>query len=472
MWELDLNIKLCDKKFDYYEQPFSSMSGIHSQLPTLLSDYQFKDEQDLKYFIELMNSIKPYVDSIIKHGEIQLEKGLTMIDTQSVIDHCNGIISKKDDSGIIKSINANIDALNLTNADDYKQQVKKAFDESFIPAYENIVTFITKVKDSGKNNEGGLSNFEYGSEYYTLNVQLASGSDLSFEDIVDEIEDGVEDATKDFTKHAILYSESLEQLMEGAVPKTTYTSYEEMIEDMKASINKDFPVVTHHPYEIIDIHKEVATDGIAAYFYRPAVDATKPRQMRVNPNNPDGIDSYSIFNTVAHEGIPGHMYHYNFLYDTLDTNFEKVCLNNDALTEGFAVYAAEYASKYLKDVDKGLITLTQDNELLTYYIILQCDINIHTKNWTAKDLVQFFGSDEQTLEPLYKQLQANPAAFIPYYFGYLQITNLKDEVEDELDDENIEFSHQEFIQTLLESGNVPFNVIEKHFDEYIEAKTK
>ncbi len=466
-WESDLALQLADEKFDYYYQPFASMMGIHSQLPILFSDYQFYNEDDLKCFIKMMEQTKELIDSYILHGEIQLEKELVMIDTTSVIEYCEGVIEPGENSSILKAINNNIDALALDEktSNQYKEEVKTAFMNAFIPAYENIVSYVEKVEASGKNNELGYSQFEYGNEYYQLNVQLASGSTKSFEEITAFVEEGLEDGMKSLTTLAIVNQEALQKLMDGETPTTNYTSYEEMIEDMKDKMKDDFPVVKDHEYVIFDMDKEVASDGVGAYFNIPAIDSTKPRQMRVNPNSATDISAFSTFNTIAHEGMPGHMYHYNFLYNNLKTNFEKVCMENDALTEGYAVYAAQHTVNYLDDVDTGFIKLYQSNEILTYYMILLADFNIHTNNWTEEDLADYIGTDEG-IDLLYDQLQANPAAFVPYYVGYLQIDNLLNKAKKALDDN---FNHQAFIQALLEKGKVNFELIEANIDAYIEA---
>ena len=469
-WEYDLNLKLNDKKYDYYYQPFESMSGLHTQLPTLFSDYQFYSEVDLQCFIAIMEQVDEYIASYIHYGEIQLSKSLTMIDTDSIRTHCEDIVAAKEDSSILKSIYKNIDALSLDEevSKQYKEEVKQAFVENFIVAYEDILDYVDKVDESGNNNEAGYAYFPNGANYYELLLQLNTGTNLDLEDILTLIDEAYQDEMRKLTILAIKNSEAFEKISMNEVPTTNFTSYEEMIEKMKNSISEDFPKIKEHDYVIFDMDKEVATEGIAAYFYTPAVDSTKPRQMRVNPNNANEMNAYSTFNTIAHEGIPGHMYHYNFLYDNVETDFEKVCMKNNALTEGFAVYAASYANNYLDDADKDFINTYESANILSYYMILLADINIHANYWIEEDLTELFGEIPE-LNELYKQLQANPGCFFPYYFGYAKINNLKAKMEKALDDQ---YSHKDFIQVLLENGNVNFDIIEKHIDAYIESKTK
>ena len=57
----NIELQLMDKKFDYYQQMFASISGIHYQMPTLFSDWDLRNEQDVKDLILLVKDVKPYV---------------------------------------------------------------------------------------------------------------------------------------------------------------------------------------------------------------------------------------------------------------------------------------------------------------------------------------------------------------------------------------------------------------------------
>ena len=72
------------------------------------------------------------------------------------------------------------------------------------------------------------------------------------------------------------------------------------------------------------------TAGVAAYFNIPSLDGDTVKQLRVNPNNA-GVDSIDTFSTVAHEGFPGHMYQYAYMYEIIDSNFIKALANVGAL---------------------------------------------------------------------------------------------------------------------------------------------
>ena len=43
--------------------------------------------------------------------------------------------------------------------------------------------------------------------------------------------------------------------------------------------------------------------------------------------------------TVCHEGFPGHMYQYGYMYENVSSNLIKGLAQFNAYTEGYAVYA-------------------------------------------------------------------------------------------------------------------------------------
>ena len=56
---------------------------------------------------------------------------------------------------------------------------------------------------------------------------------------------------------------------------------------------------------------------------------------------------------------------------------------------------------------------------------------------------------------------------MPYYVGYAEFKELRENAETALGER---FDVKEFNQAILESGTVPFEVVERHVDAYIEAK--
>ena len=91
------------------------------------------------------------------------------------------------------------------------------------------------------------------------------------------------------------------------------------------------------------------------------------------------------------------------------------------------------------------------------------DIGIHYDGWSAQDTLNFFSSygidDQATIEEIYQLIVGDPANYIAYHVGYLEVLELKKEM---MQAKGNSFSQKEFHQQLLTVGPAPFEVITKH----------
>ena len=79
---LDYYLNMAEKNTDYllYNEPLGLVSGIQTQLPVLLSEYQFYDEVDVDTYLKLMQSTPEYFESLIAFEKQKSAAGLFMAD--------------------------------------------------------------------------------------------------------------------------------------------------------------------------------------------------------------------------------------------------------------------------------------------------------------------------------------------------------------------------------------------------------
>lgn len=470
-YEYSLSEKLNDEKFDYYQPLFQSMTGLHYQIPTLFADWELRNEKDVEDLIVLIKDVKPYIKSALEYTKKQEEKGLLMLDLDSIMDYCQNIIKKGEKSSILASMNESIDALSLDEkkAEDYKKQLKEAFTSSFIVAYQDIYDTMKEFKKSGQNNTEGLAKFEHGKEYYELVLQQHIGSSKTAKEVKEMMEAAYNDHLKILQDVIIKNADKMEPLLTNNLPQTGYKNYKDILDSNKNKIKENFPTVNNLDYEIRDINKEIASDsGVAAYFNIPALDGKSAKQLRVNPNG-NNASSINTYSTVSHEGFPGHMYQYAYMYENVESHYIKALANVSSYTEGYAVYAQYESFQYLTGIDQALLEAYKENELASYGAIIGADVGIHYEGWSLDEFdsylkVKGFSLDDESLKEQYLQLQANPAAFEPYYVGYEEFASMKEEAKKQLGDK---FSEKDFNQALLESGTATFAVVQRHVNDYI-----
>ena len=467
---LDYTTEMNDSKFDYMSMPLESMTGMHTQLPTLFSDWTLRNEQDVKDVITLMKSVRPYMDSILAYTKKQEEKGTLMLDIKAVKEYCEKVVKEDVNSSVLTGLNESIDNLKLGDdkTKQYKAELKKAFQEYFLPAYSDIIKTMKEL-DSSKNNTLGLSHMKNGKEYYELLFKQATGTDKSIEDIKKELNSMSRSSLlavqSVISKNKNLYDE----YVNGKI-KTKYKDFESMLKDLDKDIKDDFPSVGTLNYRIRPIGEDLASGGVAAYFNIPALDGTTPKQIRVNMlEDALNVQSLETFSTVAHEGIPGHMYQIAYAYKNVKDPWRNSMASFLGYTEGYATYTELYALKYLDGVSADAVKLQQNMVVYQDCLIALADIGIHYEGWTKEDLSNFLeenGLGVSDVSDFYNQLQANPTAFLSYYVGYVQIANLKKDAQEELKDK---FNDRDFHEAILKSGAAPFHVVEENVKDYIES---
>lgn len=467
---LDISVDSTDERYRYLNCYFKSVSGIHTQLPTLFADLTLRNEDDVVNLIQLIKSIDPYINSILDYTRKQSELGTLMINFDSVIAYCQNIKENGENSTTLSSMNSNIEALNLGSDknNQYLKEVKDAFNSSYLVAYDNIINTMNSLRTS-TNNTKGLAHLKNGKDYYEILFRSALGTDKSIEEIQSELTSTAQSTMLNISKIAINSPDLYEQYYNDP-PTTSYNDFESIMSFLNESIKKDFPEIGEIDYQIKPLSKDLANSSVAAYFNLPALDSSTPKQIRVNTQKDDlKINSLETFSTVAHEGLPGHMYQTSYSYDNLPNNWRKIVPSFLGYTEGYANYVQHYSLKYLKGIDLQLINLHQNLSIYSQTIYALMDIGIHYNGWSIEETAEFMekmGLNTSSVDNIYGQLQENPTAYLSYYVGYVQFANLKTKAQNELKDN---FNDKAFHEAILKSGKAPFTVVERNVDAYIEA---
>ena len=267
------------------------------------------------------------------------------------------------------------------------------------------------------------------------------------------------------------YPNEVDAYYGDSTPGTGFATYEAILDANKTSLLTDHPEVKDLEYHIEDADPEerLADKNIAAYFLIPPLDGARVQQMRVEPSGSD-IESLDTYITVSHEGFPGHMYHYAYMYSNIDSEYVKT-LGIDAFVEGYAVYAELEALNYLDAVPIGYKELIKTSTALSYSDYTRADIGINYYGWDKNRMRQFFTDigysvDDEAAQELFDFLRCTPCTYAAYGYGYLRIADMQARAKKDLGNA---FDLLEFNTSLLEPGAVPFAIIENRIQEYIDS---
>lgn len=454
---LDTYLKNASTGTDYllYQEPLGSVSGIHTQLPVLLSEYSFYDTQDVETYLALLKETPSYFDSVIRLEQKKAASGLFMPDYQadSVLDTCQSFIDMGKENYLVSTFNERIASLDLlpeNKKDSFQKENMKLVTEEIYPAYQNLITAIKSLKGKGMN-EQGLSHFPYGKKYYEYLVRQTTGCNESISRL------------RLMTRAQILEDLSAMQKVlfpaDAALTQASVleqTSPDSMLDDLRSKITDTFPEIPDVDFQVKYVPESMQDYLSPAFYMIPAIDNLTENVIYIN--NGQTASGLNLYTTLAHEGYPGHLYQ-TVYFSASEPDPIRSILDFGGYVEGWATYA-EMMSYYLAPLPKTEASLLQKNSSVILGLYALADMGIHYDGWSVTDTVRFFSdygiNDPNAVQSVYKLIIGSPANYLKYYIGYLKFYELKKEMADALGNQ---FSQKEFHRAVLDVGPAPFEIV-------------
>lgn len=454
---LDTYLKNASTGTDYllYQEPLGPVSGIHTQLPVLLSEYSFYDTQDVETYLALLKETPSYFDSVIRFEQKKAASGLFMPDYQadSVLDTCQSFIDMGKENYLVSTFNERIASLDLlpeNKKDSFQKENMKLVTEEIYPAYHNLITAIKSLKGKGMN-EQGLSHFPYGKKYYEYLVRQTTGCNESISRL------------RLMTRAQILEDLSAMQKVlfpaDAALTQASVleqTSPDSMLDDLRSKITDTFPEIPDVDFQVKYVPESMQDYLSPAFYMIPAIDNLTENVIYIN--NGQTASGLNLYTTLAHEGYPGHLYQ-TVYFSASEPDPIRSILDFGGYVEGWATYA-EMMSYYLAPLPKTEASLLQKNSSVILGLYALADMGIHYDGWSVTDTVRFFSdygiNDPNAVQSVYKLIIGSPANYLKYYIGYLKFYELKKEMADALGNQ---FSQKEFHRAVLDVGPAPFEIL-------------
>ena len=473
-------------QFPYYTEPLSPGSGMQSQLPILLAEYTFRSKQDVEDYLKLLDQTDEYFRGLLTFEQEKAAEGLFMSCTSvdKVIEQCDTIVTKED-------LKANTHFLQTTfgerleilqkeglltaqEAESYIQQNNRLLSTVLLPAYQALGDGLTILKDE-KIPLQGLAAYPQGKEYYKALLISETGSYRPIEEIKVLLQKQLD------VEYGTLIS-LLSQYAEPTLVNAEATVTEcfpcenagEMLQKLTERMGTLFPSMT----TVEDTNPQVRVKNVSpsleeycapAFYLTPPLDDTDSNVIYINQkNSPDGLE---LFTTLAHEGYPGHMYqsvYSNNRLNAQDTGLVRQLLWYGGYLEGWALYV-EFLSY---DCASGLmeeqgyspqaeyIQIEKHNRSLQLCLYSLLDIMIHHDNASysqVHDTLCSFGiSSPQSTAAIYEYIVEEPANYLKYYLGYLEILSLQEEAHSLWGNAYTDYAFHEFF---LQNGPADYRTL-------------
>lgn len=462
LWDyLDTQRKLAE--YDLYQEPLSFSGGTQMELPILYAEYEFHNKQDVKDYLELISLTDEYYTQIIDFEKEKSAAGMFMSDElcQAVIESCEAFLENTEEHYLITTFENRIQALELTEKETaaYIEKNKKILNEQLFPAYQSMITELTRLQGTGKN-ENGLCYFKEGKTYYELLVYAETGC----EDSVDEIFNRIEtQRMKDLVICANLQEKDATIFEQCAALELETTKPEQILNTLQQVILEDFPAPPDTTYEINYVDPALEEYLSPAFYIVAPLDNYNENVIYIN--NGQVADSLYTFTTMAHEGYPGHLYQTVMSYEYTLPEIRSV-LNYSGYVEGWATYIEMMSYDYA-GIDENVASMLSHNQSATLSLYASSDIGLHYYGWTREDMYTFWGgygfNNTAIIDEITRLILSEPGNYLKYYVGYIEFLELLDHTKSDL---GKNFNLQDFHRAVLDIGPAPFAILEEYLEEY------
>lgn len=481
---LSLDNSLEMQSHAYYDEPLSPASGMQSQLPILLAEYTFRTARDVEDYLTLLSQTGEYYDSLLVYEQEKAAAGLSMSQStvKKVRQQCRQILtgeSLAQGSHFLQTtFQERINDLYIRQGIDRKSALfairrnNELLSSVLLPAYERLDQGLLKLSEqseagagslanltgsartesgidaSGSSDNGlprGLAAYPEGAEYYRQLLIAETGSYRSPEELYALLK---EQLLFELNTLRQLIAEhpscALPSAQEECLVAFPYTQPSQMLEDLQKRMSRDFPSLAIGGQQLPTVTVKTVSDSLAdytapAFYLTPPLDDTSANVIYVNEK--DRPNALELYTTLAHEGYPGHLYQsvYSRRY-LAEKGADPVrqLLNYGGYQEGWALYvefiAYDYACNLLGECGHQeaawYIQAEKANRSLLLCLYSLLDLMIHYEGAECEQIAAVlnnFGiSDLGAAQAVYTYIAEEPANYLQYYIGYLEILALKE----------------------------------------------
>ena len=490
---LDNSIAL--SQYSELSNPVSPHSGIQQQLPFLLSEYRFDSRSDMEDYLALLDSVYAYFEGLCTVMQNHFAKNtIPAIAFQNAARQCASFLSTPlEENILLASFSDRLSGLEYLDEVEYaiyEMKNRYRIETEILPAYRMLYETLSATAQSlppDTSNSSGLSAHKDGREYYTLLAQKAASSDMTVPKMKEMLEQYYHTALTHMRSLA-KQDPDLPQLALDRVSSDGTPLYAAVqgrtSSDILRFLQQNSLQLLPSLSQSGSLHVTLKTtspclqemSAPAMYLLSP-LDAYLEHTVYLNPAY-SGSNSYS---TIAHETFPGHL---TARVCFLSGNPHPVRALTDFIgwDEGWASLAELYAYGFLSDAGGASSSsvptpipanrTSQNTDpvlqfLCSYEIASLClygltDIGVHYDGWSRQDTICFWqehGVETSSADALWELVVSEPAYYLPYSMGLIQMLELRKLSISALGDT---YTEPAFCSALLSLGPMPYFLCEKY----------
>ncbi len=456
------------EKFLLYDHPFSAISGVQVELPIVLAEYSFRTPEDAEHYLALLSSIDEYYEQLLEYVQAQKEAGIFLSDQtiSDVLDSCQSYLDAPETGMMAETFLSRLDSLTELSQEDREALISRneeILKNDFTAAYVTLTEGLEDMKGHAES-PSGASSLPNGTEYYEY--LLKSSTYTSYRN-PKALKDAIAGRMLDELDHAQeLMSQDPELIHDLYQFDFSIQDPEDALTDLQTKLLTDFPEVPAYAYEVRTLPEALEPYTSPAFYLSPPIDTQNENFIYINQSSVAARND--IYTVMAHEGYPGHLYQCNY-FNTVNHSLLRSLMSFSCYVEGWATYVQYLAYQWDDQIHPELAELLAINESAYLALYALVDYQVNYEGMTVEELGEFLHelfriSNPEAADSLYQIVCEDPANYMKYYVGYLEISEMREKAEEVLGND---FDAKAFHTFLLDFGPAPFSLIWEHFDEWL-----
>jgi len=466
-----LELSVESAQYFYYFEPLTPYNGIHTNMPLNFALYPIDNSNDVENYLDLLENTPRFMGKLLEFEREKSKQGLFMVKSafDKLLEQLDEFISVGDDCFLFGTFEEALGKLEGVSADklaEYAERNEHSV-KALITSYKELRTGLMALEDTC--SVGIMLAFgDEGSRAFELGLKAAACSDITPDQAYDIIYDELINEYYALMS-AVQASPDIFNIY-GTID-LDLGDIDENLSYLKKLTANYYPPIPQHTVRFLDVPKELEIQFPPAAYLMPPVDSTEDNLIIINRKSMQ--DSTDLLPTLAHEGYPGHMYHYLYVRSLLaKTGYTRQALQMTGYAESLSSYGtmafARYNTKFSNDY---CLMMAIDSNISNTLMPALCAIGVHYYEWMVDDIVEFlatfFGEESaKAMAAFYYDFCLNdPFYTLEYAIGFSILSAKQREAAKIL---GSAFDLLEFNKTFLDLGPSYFNLINERLDEWIE----
>ncbi len=391
------------------------------------------------------------------------------------------LVERPDDSPFFERFRRYPDAIPDAERGRLTAAARRVIAEAVIPSYRRFTSVFRDVYLPACRDTVGIWDTPDGRAFYANRVRYHTTTSLTPEQIH---EIGLAEVARDRAEmlevmKEVGFSGTLQEFFVQlrtdpkfyyATPDELFRAYVYTAKMIEPELPRLFGKLYRTPFGLRVIPATSAPNTTTAYYSGPSIDGRRPGYFYVNLYRPEVRPKYEIEVLTVHEAVPGHHLQIALAQEQTDLPKFRRFSGVTAYVEGWGLYSERlgYDLGLYQDPYSRFGQLTYDQWRAVRLVV---DTGIHYMGWTRQQAIDYFlenaAKTEADVVNEIDRYIAWPGQALAYKIGQMKILELRARAEAALGDR---FDIRAFHDTLLSTGAVPLEIVERTVNDWIETQ--